>query len=412
MLTLKDYVNWGITHSDKTGSAEGVPLVMEKCVKNKKMKQLEVYGNSIQNGTPSPEAPVEVESVGELVTDTTDTNYGKYKIPVTVRGKNLFKPSVVSTNTIRIDRGPSSNSAYGTVIDSTDLSDNRVTVTQTPNSDYATGSYNNGFIYFEIPKLVVGGKYVLSFDLNITDNPLNATSLVMYALNTSIGAVSVTSTRCKKTFVYKEPISERKPDVELRCGGMSFELSNVMITEEGHDDTFEPYIEPITTNVYLNEPLRKIGDYADYIDFKGKKVVRNTKEKIFDGSKSWVHELTSGGNNFYTFMADAKGDSTLKVLCNMGTHNGTSLRDNYSCRISGSKNFNFRYQDYDNVADFKAKLTEMYNNNNPMTLVYVIETPYEESIQCDLLILTAKTSIVDIDTSLLPSNIKGKYIKR
>ena len=49
MLTLKDYVNWGITHSDKTGSAEGVPLVMENCVKNKKMKQLEVYGNSIQN---------------------------------------------------------------------------------------------------------------------------------------------------------------------------------------------------------------------------------------------------------------------------------------------------------------------------------------------------------------------------
>ena len=81
MLTLKDYVNWGITHCDKTGSAEGVPLVMEKCVKNKKMKQLEVYGNSIQNGTPSPENPIEVESVGELADN------GKYKVPIIINNE-------------------------------------------------------------------------------------------------------------------------------------------------------------------------------------------------------------------------------------------------------------------------------------------------------------------------------------
>ena len=74
MLTLKDYVNWGLTHCDKVESAEGVPLVLEKCVKNKRMKQLEVYGESVQNGTPTPDAPVEVESVGELVTDVNDTN--------------------------------------------------------------------------------------------------------------------------------------------------------------------------------------------------------------------------------------------------------------------------------------------------------------------------------------------------
>ena len=68
MQTLRDYVNWGLTHCDKTASAEGVPLVMEKCAKNKRMKQLEVYGNSVQNGTPTPENPIEVESVGEKCT--------------------------------------------------------------------------------------------------------------------------------------------------------------------------------------------------------------------------------------------------------------------------------------------------------------------------------------------------------
>ena len=86
MLTLKDYVNWGLTHSDKTADAEGVPLVLENCVRNKKMKQLEVYGNSVQNGTPTPEAPARIESVGELVTDSNNINYGKYKIPIIING--------------------------------------------------------------------------------------------------------------------------------------------------------------------------------------------------------------------------------------------------------------------------------------------------------------------------------------
>ena len=31
----------------------------------KKMRDLKVYGNSLQDGTPTPDAPVEVVSVGE-----------------------------------------------------------------------------------------------------------------------------------------------------------------------------------------------------------------------------------------------------------------------------------------------------------------------------------------------------------
>ena len=42
-------------------------------------KSLSIYGKTTQNGTPTPEAPVELESVGELAT-------------ITVCGKNLFNP--------------------------------------------------------------------------------------------------------------------------------------------------------------------------------------------------------------------------------------------------------------------------------------------------------------------------------
>lgn len=65
MNTLKDYVEWKLTHSDKVAEAEGYPLLLENCKKNKRMKDFKVYGNSVQNGTPTPENPIEVQSVGE-----------------------------------------------------------------------------------------------------------------------------------------------------------------------------------------------------------------------------------------------------------------------------------------------------------------------------------------------------------
>ena len=37
---------------------------------------------------------------------------------------------------------------------------------------------------------------------------------------------------------------------------------------------YEPYKE-IKANIYLDEPLRKVGDYADYIDYKNQKEIRN-----------------------------------------------------------------------------------------------------------------------------------------
>lgn len=42
-----------------------------------------IYGNCYQEGTPTPQNPIEVQCVGDLVTDTSDENYGKYLIPIT-----------------------------------------------------------------------------------------------------------------------------------------------------------------------------------------------------------------------------------------------------------------------------------------------------------------------------------------
>lgn len=42
-----------------------------------------IYGESTQNGTPSPAAPIDVASVGDLVTDIGDPHHGEYKFTIT-----------------------------------------------------------------------------------------------------------------------------------------------------------------------------------------------------------------------------------------------------------------------------------------------------------------------------------------
>ena len=55
-------------------------LTLSDCVDNDSLINLKLYGNSVQDGAPVPDNPVEIESVGELVEDANDNNYGKYKI--------------------------------------------------------------------------------------------------------------------------------------------------------------------------------------------------------------------------------------------------------------------------------------------------------------------------------------------
>lgn len=54
-----------------------LPLTLHDCADNNSIINYTIDGNSVQNGTPTPENPIEVESVGEY-----DEETGKYKIPV------------------------------------------------------------------------------------------------------------------------------------------------------------------------------------------------------------------------------------------------------------------------------------------------------------------------------------------
>ena len=52
------------------------PITLESCVDDKSVIDYKIYGNSVQDGIPTPNAPVEVESVGEKTRNLITANDG------------------------------------------------------------------------------------------------------------------------------------------------------------------------------------------------------------------------------------------------------------------------------------------------------------------------------------------------
>lgn len=242
----------------KLADAEGVPCVMEYS-KGKNLRNYEIYGNSVQDGTPTPDTPIEIQSVGDLVTDTASEYYGKYDIHITVAGTS----------------------------------------------------------------------------------------------------------------------SETK-------------------------------------HIYLNEPLRKVGDYADYIDFKNKKVVRNVGETTFNGSETWVK---TGDTLDGVYQGFAVSNSVYNIP--KGT-NLICLSDKFPYASGKAANIvTIGYSSYglriiigtEYVSDLDITTFKTWLSANNVKIIYPIATPTEESISLPALKTFKGTSIMSVNTTIQPSNIKTKYVR-
>ena len=62
---------------------------------------------------------------------------------------------------------------------------------------------------------------------------------------------------------------------------------NLQLEEGDTATSYEPYYEPRITTIMLAEPLRKVGDVADYIDLKTCEVVRKVGAYTFTGEENW-----------------------------------------------------------------------------------------------------------------------------
>ena len=255
----------------------GYPISVTDHLKNENALGYKIFGNSVQAETPTLDNPVEVVSLGDLVTEGEYS--GKYKIPVIVCGKNIFNVNEYFPRFVNNENGISyTQSDFTNIYQVKILKDRFNANTQyTLSCTVELSNCNDNSMTIQMCAADDTVLKYATFKISTID-PQTREITITNPSNTSIEYVR---------FVYGTSTKE--------C---NVKISNIQIEEGNTARDFERYVGQIKT-IYLNEPLRKLGNISDYIDYKRGKIVRNVKEYTFSGLEYW-QILTFGSNKYYT----------------------------------------------------------------------------------------------------------------
>ena len=333
---------------------------------------------------------------------TTYEPYHKYKIPVVARGRNLIK---LNTKSYSANGGTITNNQDGTYT---------LSGTPTGHCGLLIGSIPSSLLdVLRNNVCVLTGFYYYEKNVRITLNvKLNGSYIKYIYLN---------------PYTYKNyvQVDLRTTEFDEITFGLSNQNNNVdfknvtvkPLLEVGTTmpTSFEPYIAPVTTNIFLDEPLRKVGDYADYVDFEKQKVVRNV---------SRTDSLRAG--NIYNWN-NRNGIMTASVLKYNSTRlKGMSNRLNVFTAI-GNETCTFWLGVGNRViywvgildvlgiySDSKTskEMIEEFNTwlaDNPTYVIYPLTTPTEETVKLPAIPQFKGTTIYEVGTNIKPSGMEAKY---
>lgn len=196
------------------------PITLEDCVDDKSTINYQIYGNSMQDGEPSPDNPIEIKFVGDY-----DSETGKYRIPVTAFPNDF---NINDLDTMVVDSycclpfQLKPNTKYALSVSHNSCSEY---IVMSFGAGYGSSSAKLWISHKTSESLCVMPGEVKSF--TTTDNGL------VYICTTYVADVEVAKERITKA------------------------IKGLVIREY---DT-----RPITTNIYLDEPLRGVGGYVDCI---------------------------------------------------------------------------------------------------------------------------------------------------
>lgn len=336
---------------------------------------LRIFGKSMQDGVPSPESPVPIVNVGD-----------KGTVEVEITGKNLLNLQCYSAETMHnLEEEPVLTNNYGTEISTTEAV-NKVVIKQKKIANTENpSSYENGFMIFAFrDDFVIGKLYNLSFDLEVINNPLN-TNEIMLLVNGNYSQRANIQKRVKTQFQYQK--QELRQFIELRCSGMDFVLSNIMITEADCDYKYEPYhdSQSLTISTQNGLPGVKVdsgGNYTDKdgqqwicdeIDLEREKYVQRVGKYVFDGTE------TASNDRPPTIIVAMRSEG---ITGKTGTG---KLMTNYAELVFSNQTgrwFGFGTTKWkvNNAEELKAFLKSKYDEGKPVEVQYILASPIERDL--------------------------------
>lgn len=167
-----------------------------------------------------------------------------------------------------------------------------------------------------------------------------------------------------------------------------------------------------TKTVYLDEPLRKIGNYQDTVDADGT-VTRCVVKKVLDGSENW-NTVSPGSNTYFRNTVGAYGDIvSLICLCShfenaaittTTTYVGISAFNSAGSNVAaiGIRPTNVQSM---SAQQFKTFLAAKFSAGTPVTVWYVRTTPTTAAISAPEVPTVAGENTLSIGTTLQPSQV-------
>lgn len=197
-----------------------------------------------------------------------------------------------------------------------------------------------------------------------------------------------------------------------RTGEEFVTFSNVQLEEGNVVTDYESPVMPNVEIIKLNESLKKIGNYADYIDFKKQKVVRNIECYEFMGTESFdflsnnIFSLNNfvdsnvvlGLSNYYI-----QNENQTDIETNIN-HGEFILQNNDGL----STNLFLKNSNYSDVLSLQSDLKTLYLEGNPLKFCYPLNKPIEEPIKLPNLSLFNGSNLFELK-SKVKSTVSIEY---
>ena len=312
--------------------------------------------------------------------------YG-YKIPIKISSKNLFNYTDYLSGTeadedgwfnISVDNSQGNETIYKNCWTKANLN-------LKPDTKY--------YIYVEIAEK--------SGDLTLHEVSDNASYSSQFASSAQDGYIKSKSNFDDSKSMLRSFVSFKAGEK----GSIKFRIAVYEVKE----DLFEQYVAPTTTNIYINEPLRKAGDYTDYIDLSEKKVVRKVERKRLEGPVSLysTYDEYQGFyknifyNNWYTLSTN--------FYCNRFGRASSVVGLKTQARFSHGDASGRMYFSLPKTIATSTDEANAWLNDNETYFIYPKETPEEETLNLQEILVNKGVNILEVNTEIEPSKTEVTY---
>lgn len=353
----------------------------------KHIKSLTQFGKCVQDGTPTPSAPVDIVC-----------NNGALRL-----SPNLLSGMESKTlNGVAIDvdadgvitlSGTCTTSANATVLSNLSLVAGDYTLKVFDKQTQSNGTK------IQVYNSAVGFNLTFSMDSDTTETTGALTADADVSVRVRVdGGVTYDNYKIKPMFVK----GSTAPSEFITVGAVYADGNPEVLTISGTDHTQTASVQS----------LFAVGDVQDEQNIISGGVTHRIGYHVFDGTETFSKSSAYGKAFLLNAAYAAWGaDKTKAVLCThfLGLPQKSSAQDDNTCFFNSTGHFYFRVTDNSDTYAFKAWLAAQYAAGTPVIVFFVLAEETTEQTTPHSLNSYEGTTVVDAQTNVDPVTLSAEY---